>query len=272
MTDKRQKDNTYIMEDPREKRRLADKVDADHWVAQYLEPRVEAAACILDVGCGPAVLAGAAARRFFEAQLTGIEQSDDRFAEATRSLEPLPNAKVVQGNACAMPFDASQFDFVYTRFMLEYLPQPEQAIREMVRVALPGGKVMLQDLDGQLVWHYPVDEELQAMIETVLKHMAQTGFDPFIGRKLYSLAVAAGLVDICVEAEPYHFYAGRIDDDNYRLWELKLDIALPIMEHALDGREAAEQLKQRFLDYLRRDDTMTYSTVFTVTGTKAAAC
>ena len=49
---------------------------------------------------------------------------------------------------------------------------------------------------------------------------------------------------------------------------MKLDIALPTMEKALGSRDRAEWLKASFLDYLRRDDSLTYSVVFTVTGVK----
>ena len=106
------------------------------------------------------------------------------------------------------------------------------------------------------------------MIQTVVDDMANTGFDPFIGRKLFSIAKAAGLSDVEVQAEPYHFYAGRIDDENYHLWDLKLEIALPIMEQALGSVGRARELKERFLEHLANDDTLTYSTIFTVTGTK----
>ncbi len=131
--------------------------------------------------------------------------------------------------------------------------------------------MLFQDLDGQLVWHYPEDESLKADVERILHGLATTGFDPYVGRKLYSLARAAGLADIQVSAESYHLFAGRIDEVNFGHWELKLDIALPAAEKILGGRPAAEELKGRFMEYLRREDTLTYSFVFTVTGTKPFA-
>ena len=44
--DDQQADEAYIMEDPREKQRLADKVDADEWIAKYLVPRLDGVASI----------------------------------------------------------------------------------------------------------------------------------------------------------------------------------------------------------------------------------
>lgn len=257
----------YFMEDPREKQRLADKVDPTAWAAQYVFPLIDSGSRVLDVGCGPAVLAKAVATQ--AGHVTGLERSDDRLAEASQNLSSASNAEVVLGTATKMPFEDNQYDFAYTRFMLEYLKEREQAISEMVRVCRPGGKVMLQDLDGQLLWHYPMDASLMQLIERAVGALAETGFDPFLGRKLFHMAKSAGLKDISVSCEPYHFYAGTIDDHNYELWDLKLEIALPMITKALGSENAATELKQQFMDHLRRDDTLTYSNVFTVVGTKS---
>jgi hypothetical protein len=71
-----------------------------------------------------------------------------------------------------------------------------------------------------------------------------------------------------VAIEPYHVVAGAIEDSVRALWELKLDIAIPAAAKALGSKEAAENLARRFLSYLDREDTLTYSVVFTVVGTK----
>ena len=51
---------------------------------------------------------------------------------------------------------------------------------------------------------------------------------------------------------------------------MKLDIAKSQMAKALGSKEEAEEQIQRFLEYLCRPDTLTYSVQFTVTGEKAA--
>ena len=231
--------NKYFMEDPREKQRLADKVEPSAWVERYVSPLVDDQAQVLDVGCGSAVLAREVAK--LAAHVTGLEQSDDRFAEAEQNLASAANAEVVQGTATGMQFDDDQYDLVYTRFMLEYLKEREQAIAEMVRVCRPGGRVMLQDLDGQLLWHYPMESSLLRAIERVVGALAETGFDPFLGRKLFHMAKQAGLEDISVTCEPYHFYVGEMDDHNYELWDLKLEIALPMITLALGSEEQSRR-------------------------------
>jgi len=258
----------YIMDDPREAQRLSAKVDPDAWIDVHLAPLTNGACHILDVGCGSGAITSALAKRSPHSAVVGFDASADRLAEATRRSQGLANFSVQQGVATALPFGDESFDLVYSRFLLEYLPDRQDAVAEMVRVCRSGGRVLLHDLDGQLLWHYPPEEPLQSDIERVLATLAATGFNPFAGRTLFSLARRAGLQDVSVRIDPYHVLAGTPSSATLALWELKLDIARPIMVQALGSAVAADDLRRRFLAYLVREDTLTYSVLFTVSGKK----
>lgn len=102
-----------------------------------------------------------------------------------------------------------------------------------------------------------------------MTELAKTGFDPHVGRKLFSLAHHAGLRNVSVKIDAYHLYPGRIDDKNLALWETKLDIAMPAICEALGGVSEGRSMRARYLEYLQRDDTLSYSVVFTVVGRKS---
>ena len=256
----------YFMEDPREGRRLSRKVDADRWVTQYLAPWLPTNGRILEVGCGSGSLAIAAGLNMPNAEVIGLDLNPDRFSHTLAELPP--NVKLRQGEAGHLPFPADTYDLVYSRFLLQYLSDRQGAVREMARVCRPGGRILLQDLDGQLLWHYPEDAQLQAGITHVIAGLEQLGFDPFVGRKLFSLLKSLGLRDIRVSADSYHLYPGAIDPVNLELWETKLDIVLPAAAGILGSEVEALALKRRFLEFLRRDDSLTYSVAFTVDGQK----
>jgi hypothetical protein len=109
---------------------------------------------------------------------------------------------------------------------------------------------------------------VQRAVETVVKALAKTGFDPFVGRKLFRFAQMAGLENIKVDVECYHLIAGTVRCHILDQWKLKLEIALPQIVQVL-GQQGAKRQVDSFLEYLQRPDTLTYSTVFTVVGEKS---
>jgi ubiquinone/menaquinone biosynthesis C-methylase UbiE len=260
----------YIMEDPREAMRLELKVDPEAWVHKYLTHRVPPGAEVLSVGCGPGVILRAVSALDPSIKATGIDISAERVQEAIRKNPANSRVKFVRGDAHAMQFPSDSFDLVYSRMLFEYLLEKEQAIAEMVRVCRPGGTVLLQDLDGQLLWNYPEEPIVQRTVEKVVAGLATTGFDPFVGRKLFSLAHKAGLTNIDAQVECYHLIAGEIEPNILKQWELKLEIAVPQIARILGGERAAREQIQGFIEYLRKPDTLTYSNVFTITGKKSS--
>lgn len=258
----------YIMDDPREALRLEQKVDPVAWVQRYLAHRVCPGAEVLSVGCGPGVILRSVANLDSSINATGIDISSDRLQQARERNRDNSRVQFVCGDARSMEFQSDRFDLVYCRMLLQYLKEKERAVCEMARVCKPGGIVLLQDLDGQLLWHYPEDPSVQRALEKVVAALAATGFDPFVGRKLFWLARNAGLTNIDVQAECYHLIAGEADPQILKQWELKLEIARAQMSRVLGSESEAKKQSEAFLDFLRRPDTLTYSTVFTVAGEK----
>ena len=258
----------YIMDDPREAMRLEKKVDPAAWVNKYVAHRIVPRSEILSVGCGPGLMLREIAKLDSSIRGTGIDISPTRVQAAREKNAGNRQLKFVCGDAQEMQFARNSFDFVYSRMLFQYLQKKEQAMDEIVRVCRPGGTVLLQDLDGQLLWNYPEEPALQSALEQVLGALAKTGFDPFVGRKLFRLAQRAGLENLKVQVECYHLIAGEPSREILEQWKLKLDIALPQIAHVLGSERKAQDQIDRFVEYLSRPDTLTYSNVFTVTGEK----
>jgi len=92
-----------------------------------------AGARVLDVACGPGLVSAAAAAR--GADVTGLDFSSAMIAEARRRH---PAIEFRDGDAEALPFDASTFDAVVMNFGLLHLARPDTAIAEAQRVLRPG--------------------------------------------------------------------------------------------------------------------------------------
>jgi SAM-dependent methyltransferase len=86
---------------------------------------------VLEVGCGEGRQLTAIGSRFPGADLIGIDLPDVELMEAWDGVE----SAMVQGSALTLPFTDDSFDLVLCIEVLEHLPDPEQALREIARVA-----------------------------------------------------------------------------------------------------------------------------------------
>jgi len=98
---------------------------------------------VLDLCCGPGMLAAGALARGAEA--IGLDFSA-RAVELAQKL--VPNGDFRQGDAQALPFSAASFDAVLCGFGLMHLPNPARSLREILRVLRPGGRVALSVWDA----------------------------------------------------------------------------------------------------------------------------
>lgn len=253
----------YFMDDPREAGRLDAKVDPKEFIDTFLASYLPAdtGATLVDIGCGAGAIASAVAGHYTSAQVRGVDLSTERLKAARQKSESLDNITFMEGNIYDLPLEDNVADFIYTRFLLEYLKEPVKGIKEMYRVCKLNGMIMMQDLDGQLLSHYP---ETIENFDKVIEGMKATGFDPSIGKKLYHYGLQAGFKLEHIDIRPYHQILGKIDDKNDYLWDLKMEIALPQFEKILGSQALAQKFKDDFMAYLRDEETIMYSNLITV--------
>lgn len=93
---------------------------------------------ILVVGCGDGREAGHLAR-LLGSETIGIDIGAE-FEFAHREAAP---ARLMQMDAQSLDFPEDSFDVIYSFHVLEHLPDPERALREMRRVLRPGGMFLV---------------------------------------------------------------------------------------------------------------------------------
>jgi SAM-dependent methyltransferase len=97
----------------------------------------------LDVGCGTGLLAERLQAAGY--RMTGVDPSDGML-DILRSRAPRIDAR--QASGTALPFEDGSFDLVYCVAVMHHVADPldvKATLSEMVRVAKPGGRVLVWD-------------------------------------------------------------------------------------------------------------------------------
>ena len=121
---------------------------------------------VLDVCCGPGMIAAAAAAR--GAHTTGIDFSAAVVKIATTNV---PEAEFHEGDAQSLPYADNSFDAVVCGFGIIHVPDPQQALSEMYRVLKPAGRIAVS------VWEPPASNNGFGLLYGSIKANADMGVD-----------------------------------------------------------------------------------------------
>jgi SAM-dependent methyltransferase len=129
---------------------------------------------VLDVGTGTGLGALAIAERFRDADIVGVDLSEDMVAEARRKTPPELAGRIrfEQADAARLPFPDESFDLVALGNMIPFFD-------ELARVLAPGGTLLVAFSSGPGTPIYVPFERLRAELEhRGLAHFAEFAAGP----------------------------------------------------------------------------------------------
>jgi len=182
---------------PEEQRRLADLNGlANRASLEALAPRSGERA--LEVGAGLGQFARDLARAT-AVSVVAVERSEAQLARARELAEAAGESALVEfraGDALALPLaehEWGSFDLAHARFLLEHVAAPQDVVRGMARAVRPGGRVVLEDDDHDVLRLWPEPAGVELVWRAYLRTYDRLGNDPFVGRRLVELLANAGL-------------------------------------------------------------------------------
>ncbi len=107
----------------------------------YLRPEM----MVADIGAGTGFMAAGLAplvRRVY-----AVDGSAAMLAVAKKNLAEFNNVEYHEADGSSLPFPDEALDAVFANMYLHHTPDPLAAIREMVRVLRPGGRLVITDMD-----------------------------------------------------------------------------------------------------------------------------
>jgi arsenite methyltransferase len=164
-----------------------------------------------------------------EGSVTGIDQSPQMLAVATRRSAGFHNARFEEGDATALPVESGGFDRALTVQVLEYVADIPTALAEMHRALRPGGRVVIWDVDWATVsWHSEDAGRMDRVLEAWDDHLAH----PSLPRTLAPSLRAAGFDGVRMDG--HAFATTELSEETYG------GAALPVIERYVRQRGSAD--------------------------------
>jgi ubiquinone/menaquinone biosynthesis C-methylase UbiE len=162
--------------------------------AQYLLKHIKPHMRILDVGCGPGTITVDLASLVPHGSVVGIDAAADILEQAKDLAQQrgLSNLTFQVDDAQTLAgFADDTFDVVHAHQILQQVGDPVQTLRQMRRVAKPGGIIAVRESDYDGFTWYP-EGGLKEWNELYLRVARSNGGEPNAGRRLHVWARQAG--------------------------------------------------------------------------------
>ncbi|GMU59133.1 MAG: hypothetical protein AMXMBFR34_08960 [Myxococcaceae bacterium] len=260
---------TYLMEGHAEGHRLLAQEAANPSAARLRLTGLKEGHRAADIGCGAGAVTLAMADIVGpRGAVVAVDQSDERLVLAQDRLRGAAHVTFARASLPNTGLPGETFDYVWCQFVLEYLRTPAVALAELQRLAKPGGRVVVSEIDGFGLAYWPESPVVEAGKPIFLRALASTGFDLFIGRKLFGLFHEAGLSDVRVHLSPFHVTAGPADEQLLADWRTRFDALAPVMVPAFGQEAAYRDFARAYLGVLADPQGFKYSVTLTVEGTR----
>ncbi len=157
---------------------------------------------ILEVGPGTGLRSLVFSNFLSKGSFWGIDISDTLLERARKALKGQKNVHLLPMDVYDLQFEENFFDFIYIRLVIQHLPDPVKALRNLHQILKPGGKVFIEDTDRDWMCIYPIFPAWERLYGKVKQAQVKTGGDPNSGRKLGAFLSSAGFDEVGTNLVP----------------------------------------------------------------------
>jgi len=168
---------------------------------------------VIDLGCGNGAITNRIASAFGPStRIIGLD-ANETVLKFARQDALIQNLNVIY-EPCNLEGSLPQgeFDFVYVRFMLSHLQDPQKLLLKIKPLLKPEGIVAIEDVDFNGHFSYPNSKAFDQYVDAYRRIGEMKGVDPMIGPRLPGLLRSAGFQDVqmSVTAPVYESGPGKL--------------------------------------------------------------
>jgi ubiquinone/menaquinone biosynthesis C-methylase UbiE len=123
---------------------LEDKTEQQKRLEAILDTLNLSPQTIADIACGAGGLSFHLSRKY-PARFTLVDLGEIALGHA-RTIAKTFDAEVIKGDACSLSLPSDAYDLVFFWQTLSWIDSPELALRELVRICKPGGRIFMSAL------------------------------------------------------------------------------------------------------------------------------
>ena len=269
----------YLMEREDESIRLVRKDRAQATVSQLIDTGIQELGenpHIVDAGSGAGVvamwMADITSQTRNDVTISLLDGSAERLATAENNLLPYSSIgkQFIKCNLEDIPVPNDNVDYLFCRFVFEYLENPTKVFKEFQRIVKPGGKVVIGDLDNNSVSHFPLPSNLQFQLDELVKEIENRKLLDFhAGRKLYSYFYNNNFDAIKAHIYGHHLFYGELSENDEHNWSTKLDQMIRYQDRGdLVLEFDLRAFKLQFMEFLKSPGRFSYTPLVIIEGIK----
>jgi len=189
--------------------RLAAQVDLfwEKELKHYKEYGLKNGMTIVELGSGPGFLTEKLLKAFPKLTITCVEIEPTLAEIAQKRLGKKYSSRfnIILASAMNTKLPDNNYDFAIARLLIEHLPDPIQAAKEVNRIIKPTGKAIFIDNDFEMhLMTNPPIPEMQKLYQAYCQARFAEGGNPQIGRELPNILKRSGYVNIDFEIIAAH--------------------------------------------------------------------
>jgi arsenite methyltransferase len=197
---------------------------------------------ILEVGCGGGFYAYEVAPCVGSSgRVCAIDISDDQINAARERCVELGWVECQTMDVLDMSYADASFDAVYSVQVLEYVSAVDDALRQIVRVLKPGGRLVVYSTNwSSIVWYSPNHERMKRILEAWDQHAPHANLPTTLSARLRDMGIqplgqqAVPILNRSFHQNSYSYWIARaiklfavgrglIDEAEVNAWMSELD-------------------------------------------------